>query len=201
MEREMCGYLEWNLNVGGEEVISFEQNVRAEFGARAVAKSSMSDHSSSGSGSAGLSSYPSVSKPTVNVYPTPETTPDVAVSRPIRPVPSPYKNKSYTQHPTVSTAAGLPSPPASPQYPHSPQPPHFASNNSSLQSSPASDDCKTPSPLTVSSSGHHHSSSSHQQHSRIPSKGVSSAHDNNMPRYQHSSQVNLSSYPINVGGW
>jgi hypothetical protein len=24
MEREMCGYLEWNLNVMGEEVIEFE---------------------------------------------------------------------------------------------------------------------------------------------------------------------------------
>ena len=187
MEREMCGYLEWNLNVGGEEVISFEQNVRIEFGARAVAKSSMSDHSTASAGSP----YHPVSKPAVHVYPTPDTTPDVAVSRPIRPVPSPYKNKSYTQNPTVSTAAGLPSPPASPQYNHSPQPPHFASNNSSLQSSPASDDCKTPSPLTVSSGGHHSSSTHHQHHSRIPSKGV---HDN-MSRYQHPA------YPINVGGW
>lgn len=197
MEREMCGYLEWNLNVGGEEVVSFEQNVRAEFGARAVAKSSMSDHSSGSASASAGSSYP-ISKPAQqHVYPTPDTTPDVTVSRPIRPVPSPYKNKSYTQNPTISTAAGLPSPPASPQYTHSPQPPHFASNNSSLQSSPASDDCKTPSPLTVSSSGHHSHPSAHGHHSRIPSKGV---HDN-MPRYQHPSQVNLSSYPINVGGW
>lgn len=195
MEREMCGYLEWNLNVGGEEVIAFEQDVRAEFGPRAVARSSMSDESSGSNGS-----Y-TMTKPVHHVYPTPDTTPDVAVSRPIRPVPSPYKHKSsYSQHPGISSAAaaGLPSPPASPQYNHSPQPPHFASNNSSLQSSPASDDCKTPSPVTVASSGHHHSS-------RISNKGV---HDNGMSRYeptgirrQHTSQVNLSSYPINVGGW
>lgn len=196
MEREMCGYLEWNLNVGGEEVVSFEQNVRAEFGPRAlVSRSSMSDDSTTSA-----PSYP-LTKPVHHVYPTPDTTPDVAGSRPIRPVPSPFKHKSYTQaHPTISTAAGLPSPPVSPQYSHSPQPPHFSSNTSSLQSSPASDDCKTPSPVAVLPSAHHH------HHSRIPSKGV---HHDAMPRYesvggvrrQHGSQINMSSYPINVGGW
>jgi hypothetical protein len=182
MEREMCGYLEWNLNVGGEEVVNFEQSVRAEFGPRAVARSSMSDDMP-----------PMISKPSTNVYPTPDTTPDVASTRPIRPVPSPYKHKSYTQHPITTTAAGLPSPPASPHnYAHSPQPPHFSSNTSSLQSSPASDDCKTPSPVAVGPS----------VHSRISHKGV---HTDNM-RYEsrrpsHSSQINLSSYPINVGGY
>ena len=187
MEREMCGYLEWNLNVGGEEVIAFEQSVRAELGPRAVARSSVSDD------------LPPSSLPqrAVNVYPTPDTTPDVTVSRPIRPVPSPYKHKSYTQHPITTTAAGLPSPPASPHYSHSPQPPQFSSNTSSLQSSPASDDCKTPSPVAVGPSV-----------ARIPHKGVH--HTDNMARYEstnrrpsHAPQINMSSYhnPINVGGW
>lgn len=178
MEREMCGYLEWNLNVGGEEVIAFEQSVRAEFGPRAVAKSSMSDDMP-----------PMVAKP-LNVYPTPDTTPDVASTRPIRPVPSPYKHKSYTQNPITTTAAGLPSPPASPHYTHSPQPPHFSSNTSSLQSSPASDDCKTPSPVAVGPS----------VHSRIPHKGVHN-YESTSSRRTHSSQINMSSYPINVGGY
>lgn len=193
MEREMCGYLEWNLNVGGEEVIAFEANVRAEFGPRAVANSSRSDESSaSSSASASASAGYHMSKPVHHVYPTPDTTPDV--SRPIRPVPSPYKHKSYTQQPTISSAAGLPSPPASPQY----EPPHFSSSTaSSLQSSPASDDCKTPSPVAVVPSSHH---------ARIPSKGgvhepVSRYEPVGGIRRQHNSHINLSSYPVNVAGW
>lgn len=182
MEREMCGYLEWNLNVGGEEVVAFEQSVRGEFGPRAVARSTMPDDMPM------LASKPS------NAYPTPDTTPDVNGSRPIRPVPA-YKSKSsYSQHPITSSAAGLPSPPASPHYSHSPQPPHFSSNTSSLQSSPASDDCKTPSPVAVGTSSH----------ARIPNKAI---HEANMGRYeptsvrrQHASQINMSSYPVPVGG-
>lgn len=181
MEREMCGYLEWNLNVGGEEVVSFESNVRAEFGPRAVANSSRSDESSASSSAAAAYHMP---KPVHHVYPTPETTPDV--SRPIRPVPSPYKHKSFTQQASVTSAANLPSPLASPQY----EPPHFSSStSSSLQSSPASDDCKTPSPVAVAPSAHH---------ARVSSKG---GYESVGIRRQHNSHMNLSSYPVNVGGW
>ena len=124
MEREMCGYLEWNLNVTGQEVLEFEARIRAEHGPKAVARPS-----SSGSSEDVMR----------NSYPTPDTTPD-PMSRPIRPVPSPYKSKTSYQPRSAST---LPSPPDSPA-------PHFASSNSSsLQSSPASDDCKTPSPVAV----------------------------------------------------
>ncbi|RSH89737.1 hypothetical protein EHS25_001723 [Saitozyma podzolica] len=42
MEREMCGYLEWNLNILGEEIIEFEASVRAYHGAEVVAKASSS---------------------------------------------------------------------------------------------------------------------------------------------------------------
>jgi hypothetical protein len=35
MEREMCGYLEWNLNVLSEEVIEFEASLRAEYSTEA----------------------------------------------------------------------------------------------------------------------------------------------------------------------
>ncbi|KAI9639767.1 uncharacterized protein MKK02DRAFT_40092 [Dioszegia hungarica] len=145
MEREMCGYLEWNLNVAGPEVLDFESRVRAEHGAGAVARETSSSSSSS-SGTSSLYATP------VHSYPTPDTTPDP--SRPIRPVPSPYKSRAAYREPQPSRAT-FPSPPASPQHSHHAHhsyhlsPPHFASANSSLVSSPASDDCKTPSPVAV----------------------------------------------------
>ncbi|WVR07051.1 hypothetical protein IAU60_004090 [Kwoniella sp. DSM 27419] len=132
MEREMCGYLEWNLNVGGEEVLDFEARIRSEHGPRASARSALPPTSSPVE-----SMVPSaVARP----YPTPDTTPD-PTNRPIRPVPSPYKPRAY-QHETAFL-----SPPISPEHHASP---HFTSSaDSSLASSPASDDCKTPSPVTV----------------------------------------------------
>ena len=103
MEREMCGYLEWNLNVSGSELESFERKVRAEHGPRV---------------------------PVVAVYPTSE-------HRPIRPVPTFRRS-----------AVVVPSPAPSPADYHL-SPPSFVSANSSLASSPASDDCKTPSPVAL----------------------------------------------------
>jgi hypothetical protein len=173
MEREMCGYLEWNLNVQGEEVVNFEAKIRAEHGPRAITRSSSS------SSSASHSEIPLTAATSMaTAYPTPDTTPNPQVSsRPIRPVPSPYKNKaSYQNHP----ASSLPSPPASPRHylrpshSQSPPPPHFASANSSLASSPASDDCKTPSPVAVASSRPSSSKaamydSRQRQHGSVPS--------------------------------
>ena len=144
MEREMCGYLEWNLNIQGPEVLEFEQQTRLEHGPRAVMALSKSSSSSSSSEMV----VPIVATP-VPVYPTPDTTPETTTfTRPIRPVrtkPS-YRNPNYAQ--------GLPSPPTSPQYRASPAAlsppvPTFLSASSSLQSSPASEDCKTPSPVSV----------------------------------------------------
>lgn len=133
----MCGYLEWNLNVEGKEVADFEARIRAEHGAMAVARASSSGGSSGG---------PSFISTPVHAYPTPETTPDPA--RPIRPVPSPYRSRpSYRDQP--APAQTFPSPPSSPHHAYHLSPPHFASANSSLASSPASDDCKTPSPVAV----------------------------------------------------
>ena len=172
MEREMCGYLEWNLNVQGEDIAEFEARVRADHGPRAAFKAS--------------SSSPSTDSPIIVVpspaaaYPTPDTTPNPVASRPIRPVPSPYKNRP-TYREQVAAAASLPSPPASPHHylrAHSPPPPHFASANSSLASSPASDDCKTPSPVAVTSS------------SRPSSKGGYERH-----------HAPVSHYPLNIGTW
>jgi hypothetical protein len=42
MERELCAYLEWNLNVQGEEVVEFEARIRSEHGSKAIATSSPS---------------------------------------------------------------------------------------------------------------------------------------------------------------
>lgn len=221
MEREMCGYLEWNLNVGGEEVLEFEAKIRAQHGARAVARPSSSASSSSDSCHASV-----IVTPATSIYPTPETTPDVSQSRPIRPVPSPYKNRSSYHHQqasqsqpnlqqhsvTVTAASGLPSPPASPTYlhAHSPQPPHFASAMSSLQSSPASDDCKTPSPVAVTDSSRisgKHSSHAHmvdmaRYDARHPAHHRSHLHQSHQPHTHshHVGPMNIG-YPINVSGW
>lgn len=205
MEREMCGYLEWNLNVGGDEVLDFEARVRAEHGPKAVAKAAAAASSSSldlplaSSAAAGVAGYPS-----------PESTPDSA--RPIRPVPAAYRHKPSASVSRSSMAqAAFPSPPQSPEHvrhPHaaaaaaasghyhlgaahaSPQPPHFSNSaNSSLASSPASDDCKTPSPVAVTNAA------------PPPGRGPcakSAAVDMSRtfdPRRQHAP------YPINVGGW
>ncbi|OCF36839.1 alternative cyclin Pcl12 [Kwoniella heveanensis CBS 569] len=173
MEREMCGYLEWNLNVGGEEVTEFESRIRSEHGPRAVAKASSSSSSSD--------SYTSIARS----YPTPETTPD-PTTRPIRPVPSPYKGgRTYVQQPAFL------SPPESPEHHASP---HFTSSaESSLASSPASDDCKTPSPITVTST---HSSSR-------PSKGfdMTRAFESRSRSHAVHVPVPLTGEPIHVGGW
>jgi len=32
MERELCAYLEWNVNVRGEEIVEFESRIRAVYG-------------------------------------------------------------------------------------------------------------------------------------------------------------------------
>lgn len=182
MEREMCGYLEWNLNVMGEEVVELEEMVRAEHGPMALAKANL--YSMGGSA---LSPPP---LPTC--YPTPESTPDPGmITRPIRPVPSPYR--SMPSHQPLSTSS-LPSPPSPALYlhpSHSPQSPHFASGSSSLASSPASDDCKTPSPVTHTSSG---ASRSHFQ------KGVDMSRVFEGRQRQHATNIALT-YPINVGGW
>jgi len=179
MEREMCGYLEWNLNVQGEEVLAFEAAVRAEHGAKALSKvpSSCSSDCSI-----------TVSAPGPSSYPTPDTTPDPQ-ARPIRPVPSPYKNKSsYHQH---HPSSAPPSPPASPAYHlhpshHSPAPPFTASASSSLVSSPASDDCKTPSPIALASN-----SASRGQPKSID---MTRAFEATSRQIQHSSTVNLAGY-------
>lgn len=175
MEREMCGYLEWNLNVLGEEVLDFECRIKSEHGPTAVAKASSSSSSDN--------SY--ISDPTA-AYPTPESTPDPSSSRPIRPVPSPYKNRS-SSHPRIDT---FPSPKSPPRYLNaihhlSPQPPHFASANSSLASSPASENCKTPSPAVVTNMTR-----------QCDSKG----RYDGRPR-QHNSSLSMSGYAIDVGSW
>lgn len=155
MEREMCGYLEWNLNVQGQETVDFEEQVRAAHGSRPPSRSE-------------------------HMF-TPETTPDPSSSRPIRQIPSPYKTKYQPPCP--------PSPPISPNFvSHSPAP-HFASANSSLQSSPASDDCKTPSPVAVTSS------------SRSISKGadITRAFTEGRHQRQHATHITLSGHPIHAG--
>ncbi|WVQ82381.1 hypothetical protein IAT38_004509 [Cryptococcus sp. DSM 104549] len=145
MEREMCGYLEWNLNFAPREVEDFEAALRAEHGPRAVARASSGGSTSAQSEA---SSSSAAAQPARSSYPTPETTPDAQVSaRPIRSVPSSFKNRPYQTQPVAPQASAPSPPPFSHQI--SPQPPHLASANSSLQSSPASDDCKTPSPVAV----------------------------------------------------
>ncbi|WWC70198.1 uncharacterized protein I206_104148 [Kwoniella pini CBS 10737] len=194
MEREMCGYLEWNLNVAGDEIVDFEAKIRSEHGPRAVARASTASSSSSSAGSV-IVPIPVVSAS--RSYPTPETTPDPQPSsRPIRAVPSPYKARA-TYQPQQSA---FPSPPISPVSHHSsPHPPHFTSSaSSSLQSSPASDDCKTPSPVTLTGQHHHHHSKSS---TRLPAKGFDMTRAFESRSRSHAVNMHLSNEPIHVGGW
>jgi hypothetical protein len=135
MEREMCVYLEWNLNVQGDEIVDFEALIRSEHGSKALAASSPSPG-------------PTSVLP-VNAYPTPGMTRDR--SQPIQQVPSPYMSRPQQ---VVQSQISLPSPPVSSAH-HllssalTPQPPHFATAIASLASSPVSDDCRTPPAITV----------------------------------------------------
>jgi hypothetical protein len=153
MESEMCVYLEWKLNVGGEEVLEFEAKIRVQFGLRlnSSRKTPFNGTSSHSSDSYGASA---IVTPASSVYPTPDLTPSIAESRAIRHVLSPAEHPSYhisqrqPPHHHIAPAAPSipPSPPAFTCFIHvqSPQPPPYISATSSLQSSPASEDCKTP---------------------------------------------------------
>jgi hypothetical protein len=203
----MCGYLEWNLNVGGEEVLEFEAKVRAQHGHRSSSRGqTTSTGSTSSSRSSGSTDASIIVTPASSVYPTPDHTPDVSSSsRPIRPVPSPFKRPSYQSsqpqrphHHTAPTALGIPpSPPASPHYLHavSPQPPHFASATSSLQSSPASEDCKTPSPITVTGASRFSSSIKGALHQQQSHKVDMARLDSSVNRSQIPQHRGTSSHP------
>jgi hypothetical protein len=137
MERELCAYLEWNLNVQGEEVVEFEARIRSEHGSKAIATSSPSPG-------------PTSVLP-VNAYSGPETKGDPNRSQPIQQVPSPYTLRLQQ---IVHSQISFPSPPlSSGHHLHrsvlTPQSPHFATAVSSLASSPVSDDCRTPTAATV----------------------------------------------------
>lgn len=171
MEREMCGYLDWNLNVSGEEVAEFEARVRAEHGpVRRSATSEVSLASVSPAVSVAGSSSAAAA------YPSPKSTPDP--SRPIRPVPAPYKRSAF------------PSPSHRNAYLHpshiSPQPPALSSASSSLASSPASEDCKTPSPVAAIAKPKRPSSSR---------SGSKSSVVDWAPSMHHGGQ------PLSVGAW
>lgn len=186
MEREMCGYLEWNLNVSGEEVADFEARVRAEHGPRAVARETSRVASSESVSSMPSSSSAAAAAVAAHVYPSPETTPETcSMSRPIKPVPTPHKRSAF------------PSPASMRNYLHpshvSPQPPALASASSSLASSPASEDCKTPSPVAMASR---------------PKRQVLSRTASGKPVVDlehgfasHARSMHMSGQPLSVGAW
>lgn len=187
MEREMCSYLEWNLNVSGEEVAEFEARVRAEHGPRPTAStrmsSAVSDVSSIAAVTASMSSHSNVA---AAAYPSPEATPNSTTARPIRPVPTPSYKRSHAAFPSPTSIRNA-------YLNVSPQPPSLASASSSLASSPASEDCKTPSPVAMVSKPKRPASM--RTHS---SKSVSD--------YDHGFSSNVRSMhvggqPLSVGGW
>ncbi|TXT11830.1 uncharacterized protein COLE_02240 [Cutaneotrichosporon oleaginosum] len=182
MEREMCGYLEWNLNVSGEDVAQFESEVRLEHGPR----SSMRLSSAVPEAPLSVASIPH-SAAAAAAYPSPEATPNVAAARPIRPVPTPLYKRSHNAFPSPTSSA------RNPYLNVSPQPPALASASSSLASSPASEDCKTPSPVAMVSKPKRPSSM--RSHS---SKSVSD--------FDHGFASNVRAMhvggpPLSVGGW
>ena len=110
MEREMCSYLEWQLNIEPEALKEFEAKVRRDF--------------------KGQGPYPTYVLPSPAPTPVPSTTPYGATSNAppsfaARPSTSPPK-------PTPMPVEAYPSPPTSPDTPETPEATH------SLSTSPAS---------------------------------------------------------------
>jgi hypothetical protein len=143
MEREMCGYLEWNLNVLSEEVIEFEASLRAEYSTEAPVEAPRPAWRANHLG------VPMV---------TPCSTPRDQAG-PLSAVPAYAVPLHGLVDPRTATApSGIfiaHPPPASVLQDDYPRPPCFTSGNSSVVSSPASLDCKTPSPCAVNTEMQH----------------------------------------------
>jgi hypothetical protein len=126
MEREMCGYLEWNLNVLGEEVIEFEVSVRAEYSTEAPVKS-------------WCPAWPAadLGAPMVTACRTPRDQAGFLSAVPACAFPL----HGLVDLGTAAAPSGISithTAPASVLQDDYPQPPHLTSANSSLVSSPAS---------------------------------------------------------------
>lgn len=197
MEREMCGYLEWNLNVAGDEVAEFEARVRAEHGPRAAARITPSPSPAS-SVSAAMRPASAAA-----AYPTPDTTPDPSISsRAIAPVPTPSSKRAAAAAAAAASSSAFPSPDSlRSSYLHpsdvSPQPPAFASASSSLASSPASEDCKTPSPVAIVAKSKRHGSRS------ASGKPVVDLEHSGFATHarQCATTMHMSGQAVSVGGW
>lgn len=198
MEREMCGYLEWNVNVAGDEVADLEARVRAEHGSSQASSSSTKTFNVFEP--TPIAASCAAAAAAAAAYPSPEATPS---SRPIRPVPTPYTRRAGTP----ASASACPSPTSSlrnaymashsatPSHlsPHHP-PPALASASSSLASSPASDDCKTPSPVALV--GKPKRPASH----RSASKTASTNGDYEFASHARHAAAAMQQ-PLSVGGW
>lgn len=178
MEREMCGYLEWNLNVAGDEVAEFEARVRAEHGPRSTARMS----SAVSEASSVVTMSPMVA---AAAYPSPEATPNAPTARPIRPVPTPYK-RSHTAFPSPTSVRNT-------YLNVSPHPPALASASSSLASSPASEDCKTPSPVAMVSKP--------KRPSSMRTNSAKSVSDFDHGFASNVRAMHVGGPPLSVGGW
>ena len=126
MEREMCSYLEWQLNVDPQHLKDFEQKVRKDF--------------------RGQGPYPTYSLPSTTTTPMPSTTPysqggapqnppSFVSGRPSAPSTSPPKTSGQVHHHPIANAP-LPTPaPYSQSSPGTPDTPEAYHSNST---SPAS---------------------------------------------------------------
>lgn len=83
MEREMCGYLEWHLNVNTEDLEKFEREVRRDFGAAAATA-----HHPRPTLSIATKSSPHVSFKGAEAPPTPPQTPPMSTLRSATPSPT-----------------------------------------------------------------------------------------------------------------
>ncbi|KAI0753096.1 hypothetical protein C8Q80DRAFT_1096589 [Daedaleopsis nitida] len=110
MEREMCSYLEWQLNIEPSALKEFEQKVRRDF--------------------KGLGPYPTYVLPSPAPSPMPSTTPYTAPSNGIAPTPS---FAARSQHPP-STSPPKPIPPPVPV--HAGAPPYSATSSPSTPDTP-----------------------------------------------------------------
>ncbi|EPT02571.1 hypothetical protein FOMPIDRAFT_1047913 [Fomitopsis schrenkii] len=118
MEREMCSYLEWQLNIEPEALKEFEAKVRRDF--------------------KGQGPYPTYVLPSPAPTPVPSTTPYGATSN----MPPSFAARPSTSPPKptpmpVETSAAYPSPPTSPDTPDTPEQSYSTSTSPASSASPS----------------------------------------------------------------
>jgi hypothetical protein len=108
MEREMCGYLEWVLNVQNSELVEFEERVKKEFGGQVIKSSSIPASLPIHSTTPPRPLQPRVAREPSSVsYPTPESSPPSPTSPSHSNSTSPASSTCQTPEQPLSSSNGV----------------------------------------------------------------------------------------------